>query len=130
MPALVEISNVRQSASEPRRRWFVSDDLDLVVWCDESGGPNGFQLCYDKGRAERALTWEPVGGFSHMLVDDGDGVGGKYKAIPILVTDASGLFPANRVAHCFVCESADLPPEIADFVNMKLRQHPEYVHEA
>jgi hypothetical protein len=128
MPALVEIQNVSQSAGEPWRRWFVSDDLDLVLWCDESVRPSGFQLCYDKGRAECALTWQPVRGFSHMAVDDGERVGGKYKAIPILVAD--GLFPANRVAACFADESAEVPPEIADFVNTKLQQHPNYVGKA
>ena len=128
MTALIEISNVRQPAGEPRRRWFVSDDLDLVVWCDESGRPNGFQLCYDKGLSERALTWQPDRGFSHMAVDDGDRVGGKYKPIPILL--AVGVFPANRVVDCLADESAELPAEIADFVNKKLRQHPDYVQVA
>ena len=123
-----EISNVSQPAGEPRRRWFVSGDLDLVVWCDESGRPIGFQLCYDKGLSERALTWQPDCGFSHRAVDDGERVGGKYKAIPILIPD--GLFPANRVANCFADECAELPSEIAHFVNLKLRQHPDYVQEA
>jgi hypothetical protein len=126
--ALLEISNVSQPAGEPRRRWFVSDDLDLFVWYDESGRMNGFQLCYDKDRSEHALTWQPNCGFSHKAVDDGKRVGGKPKAIPILV--AGGLFPAKRVADCFAGESAELPPELADFVNTKLQQHPDYVAEA
>ena len=105
----------------------MSDDLDLVIWCDESGRPTGFQLCYDKGRSERALTWQPDRGFTHTIVDDGERVGGKYKAIPILI--AGGLFAANRVANLFSEESAELPPEFAEFVKMKLRQHPDYVHE-
>lgn len=128
MAALMEISNVSQPAGEPRRRWFMSDDLDLVVWCDESGRPSGFQLCYDRGLSERALTWQLDCGFSHMAVDDGERVGGKYKAIPILVAD--GPFPANTVADRFAGESAELPADLADFVNMKLRQHPNYVQDA
>jgi len=126
MATLIEFSNVSQPAGEPRRRWFVSDDLDLVVWCDESGRPIGFQLCYDS--PERALTWQPDRGFSHMAVDLGERGGGRYKGIPILVAD--GPFPANSVADRFADESAGLPAELADFVNMKLRQHPNYVHEA
>ena len=124
---LLEMSNVSQSAGEPPRRWFVSDDLDLLVWCDDSGRPSGFQLCYDKGPSQRALTWQRDRGFSHKAVDEGDRVGGKYKAIPILTTD--GPFPANRVAERFAHESAELPPEFAAFVKMKLQQHPDYVPE-
>ena len=57
MPAmLAEVEHVRQRAGEPRRRWFASDDLDLIVWLDEADRFVGFQLCYDKGRSERALT--------------------------------------------------------------------------
>ena len=127
MTALVEIPNVSQPAVEPRRRWFNSDNLDLVIGCDESGGPTRFQLCHDKGRSERALTWQPDRGFTHMIVDDGERLGGKFKAIPILI--AGGLFAANRVADCFSKESAELPAEFAELVKMKLRQHPDYVHE-
>jgi hypothetical protein len=115
MTTLIEISNVSQPPGGPWRRWFVSNDLDLVVWCDESGRPNGFQLCYDKGTSERALSWQPDRGFSHTAVDDGDRGGGKHKAIPILVGH-EGLFPARRVADRFAAESAELPAEFADFV--------------
>jgi hypothetical protein len=85
MTMLIEISNVSQPAGEPRRRWFVSDDLDLVVWCDESGRPSGFQLCYDKGLSERALTWQPDRGFTHTAVDDGDRGGGSIKPFRYLL---------------------------------------------
>jgi hypothetical protein len=125
MTALIEIANVRQPVGEPGRRWFGSDELELVVWCDAAGRPSGFQLCYDKGGAERALTWRAESGFSHQLVDDGDREGGKYKAIPILVAD--GSCPANRVADLFARASLELPAEIADFVSLKLRRHPDYI---
>jgi hypothetical protein len=105
----------------------MSDDLDLVVWYDESRRPRGFQLCYDRGPSECALTWLPDDGFSHRTVDNGDRVGGKYKATPILLADRP--FPANRVADRFADESGELPAEIADFVMLKLRQHPDYVEE-
>src|SRR5690242_6752512 len=84
MGMLMEFQNVRQVPGEPRRRWFTSEDVDLVVWCDESGCAIAFQLCYDKARSERALTWKPDCGFSHRAVDDGEGSRGKYKATPIL----------------------------------------------
>jgi hypothetical protein len=119
---LTEISAIRQIPGEPRRRWFRTDDLDLIVWCDEAGAPTSFQLCYDKLRSERALTWTPERGFLHEAVDDG-GVG--YKATPILV--AGGRFEANRVGERFAAASHELPREIVEFVGNKLKQHPDYV---
>jgi hypothetical protein len=125
MGTLAEISAVRQIPGEPRRRWFRTDDLDLIVWCDEAGAPTSFQLCYDKLRSERALTWTPDRGFLHAAVDDGEDVGLGYKATPILV--AGGRFDANRVGDRFAAASAELPREIVEFVGNKLKQHPDYV---
>ena len=127
MADFIEIRNVSQAAGEPRRRWFVSDAFDLVVWWDASGQPSGFQLCYDQGGSERALTWQPDCGFTHRAVDDGERGWGRYKAIPILLAD--GPFAANQVAARFAVESAELPPEVADFVIKKLHEHPAYVPE-
>jgi hypothetical protein len=124
MGGLTEIPGVSQPPGEPRRRWFVSADLDLVVWLDESDQPTGFQLCYDRGGLERAVTWQSGVGFSHRAVDEGDRRGGKFKATPILVPD--GPFPANRVAVQFADQSVGLPRELADFVGGKLRQHPDH----
>ena len=120
---------VRQASGEPRRRWFASNDLDLIVWCDDSGSPIGFQLCYDKLRSEHALTWKPELGFVHTAVDDGeDKVGLRYKSTPILVAD--GRFDANGVSDLFCASSGRLPPDIVKFVTTKLRQHPNYLHRA
>src|SRR5262249_52903563 len=69
---LIEFENVRQIPGEPRRRWFTCEDLELVVWCDESDAPIGFQLCYKNGGSEYAFTWKPECGFSHKRIDDGE----------------------------------------------------------
>jgi hypothetical protein len=127
LSGFIEITKVSQAAGEPRRRWFVSDALDLVVWWDAAGQPSGFQLCYEQGGSERALTWHSEQGFTHRAVDDGERRCGKHKAIPILL--AEGLFDANPVAARFAAESAELPSEVADFVIQKLREHPSYVPE-
>ena len=119
---LTEIPDVRQIPEEPRRRWFRSDDIDLIVWCDESGNPTGFQLCYDKLVAEHALTWTPEIGFLHTAVDDGERVGLRYKASPILVAD--GFFDADRLVNRFAAASTRLPREIVEFVSGKLRLFP------
>jgi len=124
MAELIEVSPTRQVPDEPRRRWFTSPDLDLIVWCDESGLPIWFQLCYDKLRSEHALTWKPGVGFIHMAVDDGENdVGLSYKSTPILIPD--GNFDAARVIDLFVASSHRVPSDIAEFVTSKLRQHPQ-----
>src|SRR5712671_7091134 len=86
MDELVEIIHVRQVPGDPRRRWFSSDDMDLIVWYDDSDALIGFQLCYDKLRSERALRWEPEVGYRHTAIDNGESnISPRYKATPILV---------------------------------------------
>jgi hypothetical protein len=122
--SLQELAAIRQIPDEPPRRWFRSDDLDLIVWYDDAGSPSGFQLCYDKLRSEHALTWTSERGFLHTAVDDGERVGLWYKETPILVAD--GHFNVNRLCERFAAASAALPDEIAEFVAGKLTQHPDY----
>ena len=65
MTLLRELADIRQVPGEPRRRWFSSPDLDLIVWLDDADTMLGFQLCYDKSRGERALTWRADRGYDH-----------------------------------------------------------------
>ena len=125
MSLLTEILKVRQIPNEPQRRWFRSDDLELIVWCNESGAPMGFQLSYDKPHSEHVLMWTAELGFLHTAVDNGEGLGVKYKETPILV--AGGHFDVNRLSDRFAGASALLPRVVAEFVGGKLRQHPNYV---
>jgi hypothetical protein len=104
------LPDTRQVEGEPRRRWFSSPDLDLIVWADESGAIVGFQLCYDKTRGERALTWRVGRGYDHMGVDDGEQSPGQYKSTPILVAD--GFFDRERVTRLFVESSESIPQDI------------------
>jgi hypothetical protein len=127
MCKLIEFENVRQIPGEPRRRWFTCKDLELVVWCDALGGPSGFQLCYNSGGSEYAVTWKPDCGFSHKIIDDGEQRPGKYKATPILVADAPA--PAKLISERFAQVSAGLPVEFADFVRKKLRERARYITE-
>jgi len=94
-----EATNIRQIEWDPKRRWFSSDYFDLIVWHSEEGEPIGFQLCYDKGRGERALTWKASVGYSHNRIDDGENHTGRYKATPILIAD--GAFDRNFIAKRF-----------------------------
>ncbi|HTL58163.1 MAG TPA: hypothetical protein VL361_20920 [Candidatus Limnocylindrales bacterium] len=128
MCSLVEFQNVSQVPGEPRRRWFTSDDLDLVVWCDDSGAAAAFQLCYNKARSECALTWTPDRGFSHRAVDTGEYSFGKYKAAPILGADVPVW--ATLIRESFARVSTGLPVEFANFVSNKLRELPNDVTQA
>ena len=55
---LQEITNIRQIEGEPRRRWFADAAVDLYVWYDDADNIIQFQICYDKGPGEQALTWK------------------------------------------------------------------------
>ena len=112
---LREIRRTKQIEGEPRRRWFLSDSLDLVVWLDEDEEIVGFQLCYDKPHSERALTWGREGGLvSHMAVDDGESVGLGHKETPVLVPD--GAVDLERILGLFDEEACELPLKIATVV--------------
>ncbi|MEY2878560.1 MAG: hypothetical protein RLZZ15_940 [Verrucomicrobiota bacterium] len=69
---LVEFRNVKQESGPGSRRWFESDGFELVVWHDAAGAVSGFQICYDFGTGEHALTWRSGQGFEHAEVDSGD----------------------------------------------------------
>ncbi|MBZ0092035.1 MAG: hypothetical protein K8F27_07425 [Sulfuricellaceae bacterium] len=78
-----ELSKVRQIPGESKRRWFASQDFDLIVWLSDDQSFSGFELCYGKLRNERSIVWSKTGGFRHMAVDDSEHRPGKYKASPI-----------------------------------------------
>ena len=110
---------VRQVRGEPRRRWFASDRCDLIVWLDDGGLPHGFQFCYDKDGDERALSWRPDVGLSHMKVDYGKSIYGRG-GTPFLIPD--GAYDPKRMLRLFEAEAALVPPEVAALVAGKLRE--------
>ncbi|MGA2478014.1 MAG: hypothetical protein ABSG63_04605 [Spirochaetia bacterium] len=118
---LAEIQNTRQVAGEGFRRWFTDDYFDLIVWYGNDNALLGFQLCYDKQRQERALTWTTEHGFQHNRIDAGE-VPGHAKMTPLIIAD--GAFNRDPVAERFRRESAALDPVIATFVYAKLKEYP------
>jgi hypothetical protein len=114
---LKEIANPRQNSDESRRV-FTDEFFDLYVWYSENNHIAGFQLCYDKGNFERALTWTEQNGFSHMKVDDGEGPETTYKMKPMLVTD--GIFDNKPIASRFHYEASSIDKTIYDFVYDKI----------
>jgi len=118
-----EIRNARQIPGEARRRWFHSAEMDLIVWFDDADDqpdsqPVAFQLCYDKMHGEKALSWKAEGGFTHMAVDDGEALPGRYKATPLLVPD--GGFERDALGRRFAEAAQTLPVAIRAFVTAKL----------
>lgn len=117
---LTELENARQIRGEPARRWFMSPAMDLIVWQDEESRPIGFQLCYDKGCHERALTWHE-GTLTHTAISNGEDTGMKHKQAPILVADGSPDFAC--IAEHFAQQSAKLPAEVTELVMRVLGTH-------
>lgn len=125
---LRELSGVRQDKGGRLRRWFQSRDEDLIVWCDKDGSMYGFQLCYDRRRHERALTWTRNHGFSHNRVDAGEGRSFRHKGSPLLVAD--GRFDATAMSRRFLEISTDVPREITEFVCAKLAEYANGIYRA
>ena len=120
---LQEVTRVKQLRHEPVRRWFTSDDMDLVVWLDAAGTGTGFQLCYDKRRHERAVTWHRGQPLAHARVDDGENVGAgrgqaRHKQTPVLIPDEA--MPLPDILARFAAESAALPPALRQLVQQQL----------
>ena len=120
---LKEIREVRQVPGDARRRMFSSEDLDLTVWFDARDEVLGFELCYDKGKDERAMRWSRENGFLHQKVDDGENRPGRHKGTPILLPD--GMFPSKRISRLFQYSSRDIDHSIAEFIFRILLTHPE-----
>jgi hypothetical protein len=110
---LRELPDVPQIAGEPRRRWFFCQELDLVVWEDVGGTIRGFQLAYDKHRAERSICWRQGCGFAHYAVDGGESRAGENRT-PLLVAD--GPFQREQVLPRFLALAGEVPDGIVAFV--------------
>lgn len=113
MNKLYEIRNTKQIPGEPRRRWFSSQDLDLIVWLGEDENIIGFQLSYDKLFDQRALTVFATQ-FFHSKVDEGDATPDKFKATPQLVNDDE--LNGSRLAQIFMNEAQSIDSLIAEHV--------------
>ena len=114
---LREFKQLRQEPGDGSRRWFESDGFDLVVWLDTGGALAGFQICYDLGQGEHALTWRPSSGCVHHRVDMGDHTPFSNES-PVLVAD--GVVPWSDLLGTFDARCASLEPAIRDAVKTAL----------
>ena len=113
---LTEVICCRKIADDRLRRWFSSKRIDLFVWYEDRE-IFGFQICYDKGRQEHALTWRTDLGWSHKAVEAGnEGTG--FKGTAILVPD--GEVPVTRIIDEFEVASQDLDPKVLQLIIDKL----------
>jgi len=119
---LRELRHVRQIAEESFRRCFSGPNMDLTVWVDADGGITGFELCYDKENAERAVRWIKGNGFDHQRVDDGEQRPWD-NLTPILVPD--GVFPVKKISRLFQQNSREMDQSFAKFIYRKLLEYPE-----
>jgi hypothetical protein len=106
---LKEIRPITQRPGENPRRWFTSDDLDLIVWLD-AGGLCAFELCYDKAGRQRVLRWSRDGGSVHHAVDNGEERPGRHKSSPIHIADGVPDLPALRAR--FMAQAGALDPAL------------------
>jgi len=79
----------------------------LFLWQDDAGALCRFQLCYDLGHDEHALTWiRDTSETTHHSVDDGEEPG-EYGASPILC--AARHAPPPELAERFRAVGDSIP---------------------
>lgn len=118
---LREIKPLRQHPGE-FRRLFLDDFFDLYVWYrseDTQDEIIGFQLCYDKGNRERALTWLKGEGWKHSWVDTGDQTP-KANRTPTLIHGCED--DLAWVVSRFQERSANIPVEINELITIRLSE--------
>jgi hypothetical protein len=114
---LREIVNVKQEVGAGRRRWFESEGLDVVVWLASDNSVDGFQLCYDVGQGDHALTWRVGTGFAHNRIDGGE-PGPFSNLTPIL--QPAGPVPWSKVIALYRARCASLEPGLHELIEAKL----------
>jgi hypothetical protein len=117
-----EIGPVRQDSGRGSRRWFQDDYFDLFVWQDAAGKPIAFQLCYERTRAEGAISWNAETGFDHARVDAGaERADLRYGMSPML--RPNGVPPYFRIYNRFLAAAADWDPSLKEFMLARLREY-------
>jgi len=124
---LREIPHVRQDTPGIVRRWFQDAYFDLWTWEEAEGGAlTAFQLCYDKRRDERALSWRRDHGFDHLRVQTGRG--GDVDSAALLQGEG-GVFPAIIVSRKLKAAAAPLPDLMRRFIFHKVKAYVKGVRE-
>lgn len=93
--------------------------MDLYVWY-EGEEIVQFQICYDKGMNERAITWRRAGGLSHHFVDDGEGGVFRMKGSPMLTGRAH--FNLDHLRALFENAARKLEHDLYSFIMKRLEE--------
>lgn len=117
---LREIANVQQREPGLVRRWFRDDYFDIFVWQSPQGAFVSLQLCYDLPSRERVLVWREGRGFGHHGIDSGEATPFDNRS-PIMVAD--GVLPVDEVMAEFGQRSADLEPDLREFIAGRLHAY-------
>ena len=118
---LREITSVKQEQTDTRKRGFQSSGLDLLIW-EDSAGISAFQLSYNRGGSERALSWKRTSNSLHVHVDNNKRPG-KYPITPLLTRKETIV---DRSTYHAICrELATLESAIQTLVTSQLAQHTE-----
>jgi len=105
---LQELPNVRQIKGEGLRRWFVSDNLELILWYDDEKKLEGFQICYDKLAGSRTITWK--------MITTAEGLNKS-----IIISD--GPYNKTRIYSLVEQDSENLEENLRDFILKRLESH-------
>jgi hypothetical protein len=119
-----EIVNVKQDAESTRgkKRWFRDDAFDVFIWQNSAGNFTSLHLCYDRGGDEHILRWDPAIGYWHESVDADETKPGRAMSA---ILRANGVFPSDVVLRQFLAVAAQLPADVAAFVEARIRECPK-----
>ena len=117
---LREIRGVRQTPGHLFCRWFNDELLDLFVWQEEGGRITGFQLCFDKDTAERALTYSEASGY--LLEDVQAEESSLDMGSPVLANVSTLPFP--RLLAQLAERGAGIDPRVLRYVTEKIEAYP------
>ena len=119
---LKEYSYPKAGQKNLRRRWFLDESMDLIIWVDQSGSIQNFQLCYSKQENERALVWDPIKGCRHFRVDSGEP--GPLKNLSPMMEDDERV-DIGWLRRSFGQRAKEIDVAVRDFVRSTLRGYGE-----
>ena len=117
---LKEVIEVRQNPGEDQRKMFQDEEFDLFIWYKDQETISGFQLCYDKGQMEKALSWHEGGGFSHDQVQSGEEVYQVKRASSLKSIEGKKI---PGVINQLKKAAGVLKVKDAEFIFMKLKEY-------
>jgi hypothetical protein len=110
-----------------RKRWFRDASFDIYTWQNAQGAYETLQLCYNMDRDEHVLSWDVQSGYRHERVDAPEDKPGRAMS-PIFRAD--GVFPAALVLQRFAPAAQELPADVVQFIEKRIREYsPASPHE-